>query len=48
MSVPYKLSAANLPVGLQLMSNYFEEDLLFKVGSFLEKPWSRKSPAVLE
>jgi aspartyl-tRNA(Asn)/glutamyl-tRNA(Gln) amidotransferase subunit A len=48
MSVPYQLSAANLPVGLQLMSNYFEEDLLFKVGSFLEKPWSRKSPNVLE
>lgn len=48
MSVPYQLSEANLPVGLQLMSNYFEEDLLFKVGSFLEKPWSRKSPNVLE
>ncbi len=37
ISIPVGLTKQNLPVGLQVMANYFQESLLFKLAFLLEK-----------
>uniref|UniRef100_T1IY23 Glutamyl-tRNA(Gln) amidotransferase subunit A, mitochondrial n=1 Tax=Strigamia maritima TaxID=126957 RepID=T1IY23_STRMM len=37
VSIPIQLSRNNLPIGLQLISNYFQEKLILTVGKYLER-----------
>lgn len=37
LSVPVGKTAAGLPIGLQILADRFREDLLFRVGDFMEK-----------
>ncbi len=48
MSVPWRLDAAGLPVGVQLMAAWGREDLLLRVASQLEQahPWAHWRPPV--
>jgi amidase len=49
MSVPMGWPADGLPRGVQLIAGYGREDLLIRVGSFLEaaSPWLHRMPAML-
>ena len=46
ISLPLHVSAAGLPVGVQLVAAYGREDLLLRVGAELERaaPWSGRRP----
>ena len=48
MSVPLHWTSDNLPVGVQFVSRYADEALLFRLGAQLEeaKPWVHKRPPV--
>jgi aspartyl-tRNA(Asn)/glutamyl-tRNA(Gln) amidotransferase subunit A len=37
LSVPYALSSENLPIGIQLVSRWLNEDLILQLGSLLER-----------
>jgi len=37
MSLPIGFSSSNLPVGIQIISSYFREDIIMKVAYFIEK-----------
>lgn len=47
LAVPVNVSSAGLPIGLQIMGNYFDEQKMFNCGLFIEKAvafeqWRRK------
>ena len=37
MSVPFGFDKDNLPLGLQIIANHFDEENMFEVGNYLEK-----------
>jgi aspartyl-tRNA(Asn)/glutamyl-tRNA(Gln) amidotransferase subunit A len=47
LALPCGFSKHNLPIGMQLMGNYLNEDLLFKVGYYYEQltNWHTQKPA---
>jgi amidase len=48
MSLPLHWTTAGLPVGVQLVSAYRREDVLFRVAAQLEAaaPWAQRWPAI--
>lgn len=46
LSVPCGFTKSNLPIGLQLVGNYFDESTLFRVGNAYEQstPWHTRKP----
>jgi amidase len=48
MSVPLHWTPEGLPVGVQFLAGYAREDLLFRLGSQLEKaqPWTERQPSL--
>lgn len=41
LNVPIGFDSKNLPIGMQLMSNFFKEDLLLQVSYFIEKNYNK-------
>jgi amidase len=49
VSLPTHVSAAGLPIGVQLVAAYGREDVLFRLASRLEeaRPWAGRVPPLL-
>lgn len=41
MNIPIGFDSKNLPIGMQLMSNFFKEDLLLQISYFIEKNFNK-------